>query len=90
MTNKRCGCMFCPQASKINLAYLYEYYPEQFKKMFELVRKTEKQRAEELGRPFAVLASNAKYNADYIENIVKTKWLKKLKEIEKREFEKWQ
>lgn len=33
-------------------------------------------------RPFSVISSNPKYNADYLENIIKTKWLKKLNKIE--------
>ena len=39
-------------------------------------------REKELGRPFSVISSNPKYNADYLEHIVKTKWLKKLNEME--------
>ena len=29
-----------------------------------------------------MISSNSKYNADYLEHIVKTKWLKKLNEME--------
>lgn len=36
----------------------------------------------ELGRPFSVISSNPKYNSYYLENIIKTKWLKKLNEME--------
>lgn len=43
-------------------------------------------RERELGRPFSVTSSNPKYNADYLENIVRTKWLKKPEEKE-REYE---
>lgn len=39
----------------------------------------------EIGRPFSVISSNPKYNADYLENIIKTKWLKKLNEMEVRD-----
>ena len=35
-----------------------------------------------LGRPFSCRSANPKYNADYIERIVKTKWLKKLEKGE--------
>lgn len=35
-----------------------------------------------LGRPFSVISSNPKYNSYYLENIIKTKWLKKLNEME--------
>ena len=73
-------------ASKMNFAYLYKYYPENFAYMIDKMRETEKIREKELGRPFSVIASNPKYNADYLENIIKTKWLAKLEEKEK-EFE---
>lgn len=82
-TNKRCGCMYCPMSSYLNFAYLYKYYPENFRYMLEKMRETEELREKELGRPFSVISSNPKYNADYLEHIVKTKWLKKLNEMEK-------
>ena len=80
--NKRCGCMYCPMASYMNYAYLYKYYPANFQFMIEKMRETEELREKELGRPFSVISSNAKYNSYYLENIIKTKWLKKLNEIE--------
>lgn len=46
------------------------------------MRETEKLREKELGRPFSVISTNPKYNSDYLEYIVKTKWLKKLNEME--------
>ena len=82
-TNKRCGCMYCPMSSYLNYAYLYKYYPDHFQYMIEKMRETERLRETELGRPFSVISSNPKYNADYLENIIKTKWLKKLNEMEK-------
>ena len=82
-TNKRCGCMYCPISSYINYAYLYKYYPDHFKYMIEKMRETERLRETELGRPFSVISSNPKYNADYLENIIETKWLKKLEELER-------
>lgn len=81
-TQRRCGCMYCPMSSMLNYAYLYKYYPENFAYMIDKMRETEKLRETELGRPFSVISSNPKYNADYLENIVKTKWLKKLNEKE--------
>lgn len=51
--------------------------------MIEKMRETEAVRERELGRPFSCSSSNPKYNTDYIEKIVKTKWLKKLEELEK-------
>lgn len=80
--NKRCGCMYCPMLAYITFAYLYKYYPQQFAYMIEKMKFTEKLRELELGRPFSCISSNPKYNADYLEKIIKTKWLKKLEEIE--------
>lgn len=82
-TNKRCGCMYCPMASKMQMAYLLKYYPENFAYMIEKMRETEKIREQELGRPFSVISSNPKYNADYLDNIIRTKWLPILNEKEK-------
>lgn len=81
-TNRRCGCMYCPMASYLNYAYLYKYYPDNFSFMIEKMRETEAMRERELGRPFSVISSNPKYNSYYLENIIKTKWLKKLNEME--------
>ena len=85
-TNKRCGCMYCPLASYSNYAYLYKYYPDHFQYMIEKMRETEEIIEGKTGRPFSVISSNPKYNADYLENIIKTKWLKKLEEKE-QEYE---
>lgn len=75
--------MYCPMASYISYAYLYKYYPDNFQYMIEKMRETERRREAELGRPFSVTSSNPKYNADYLENIIKTKWLKILADKEK-------
>ena len=83
-TQKRCGCMYCPMASKLNFAYLYKYYPEHFSYMITKMRETEQLREKELGRPFSITASNPKYNADYLENIIVTKWVRKLEEMENK------
>ena len=74
--------MYCPMGSKLNFAYLYKYYPERFSYMITKMRETEQLREKELGRPFSIISSNPKYNADYLENIIKTKWLKKLNDME--------
>ena len=81
-TNKRCGCMYCPMSSFLNFAYLYKYYPENFQYMLEKMREAEKIIEGKTGRPFSAISSNPKYNADYLENIVKTKWIQKLDELE--------
>lgn len=83
-TQKRCGCMYCPMASFINFAYLYKYYPENFAFMIDKMRETEIIREKELGRQFSCISSNPKYDADYLEYIIKTKWLKKLNTLEKQ------
>ena len=49
-TNKRCGCMYCPMSSYLNFAYLYKYYPENFRYMLEKMRETEELREKELGK----------------------------------------
>ena len=79
-TQKRCGCMYCPITSYINYAYLYKYYPENFAFMIDKMRETEKLREKKLGRPFSCISSNPKYNSEYLERIIKTKWIKKLDE----------
>lgn len=84
-TQKRCGCMYCPMASFINFAYLYKYYPENFAFMINKMRVTEKLREKELGRPFSCISSNPKYNSEYLERIIKAKWVKKLDENLKTE-----
>lgn len=80
--NKRCGCMYCPISSYMNYAYLLKYYPVHFYTMIAYMRETEKIREKELNRAFSVISSNPKYNADYLEKIIKTKWLQKLNEKE--------
>ena len=74
--------MYCPMSSYLTFAYLYKYYPDKFQFMIEKMRETEEFREKELGRPFSVISSNPKYNADYLEHIIETKWLKKLNEVE--------
>lgn len=83
-TNDRCGCMFCPMTSKINWAYLYKYYPDKYDECIALMKETEEKRKEELGRPFSVTSSNPKYNAEYLDNVVKNKWIHILNEKEKK------
>lgn len=82
-TNKRCGCMYCPMASRISMAYLLKYYPNNFNFMIEKIRETEKELSKQYGKKFAIINSNSKYDADYLDNIIRTKWLKILNEREK-------
>ena len=81
-TQKRCGCAFCPMSSKLNYAYLCKYYPDMFDFMIKKMRETELIREQELNRPVSVTSSNSKYNADYLERIIKTKYILKLEELE--------
>lgn len=81
-TQKRCGCMYCPMSSYKNLAYLYKYYPDRFDFMIEKIKETEKYRSEYLNRKFTV--RGGKYDADYIKNIVKDKYLPILNEEENK------
>lgn len=83
-TQKRCGCMYCPMTSKLNYAYLFKYYPTKFDFMIEKMRETELIRSKELGRPFSITSSNPKYNADYLERIIKTNWVYKLEDLEQK------
>ena len=76
--------MYCPMSSLLNLAYLYKYYPQNFDYMLTKMKESEKKVSEKYGRPFVIRGNNPNYNADYIRNIVKTKWLKKLEEINKQ------
>ena len=52
--------------------------------MIEKMKETEQLRETELGRPFSVISSNPKYNADYLEKIIVTKWVRKLEEMENK------
>lgn len=63
--NTRCGCMKCPLQSMKNSAYIRKYYPEEYLEMMKQAQATEKQREQELGRPFSVWSSNPKYNTEY-------------------------
>lgn len=88
LTNRRCGCMYCPLSNKMNIAYLYKYYPKNYAYMIEKMKETEKIRQQELGRPFSVTSDNPKYNAEYLDYIIKNKWLKKLEQAELKELKK--
>lgn len=74
--NRRCGCMYCPMASLKEIAYLYKYYPDNYSYMLNKIRETERKVEQKYGKPFAI--RGGKYNADYIDYIIKTKWVNKL------------
>ena len=88
-TQRRCGCMYCPMSSYLNYAYLYKYYPDHFQYMIEKMRETEQIRKAQLGRQFSVISSNPKYNADYLDHIIRTKWLNILNEKEKAQCQEY-
>lgn len=83
-TQKRCGCMYCPMASFMNFAYLYKYYPENFSFMINKMRETEIMREKESGKSFSCISSKPKYNTNYLEKVIKTKWFGKLEESENK------
>lgn len=82
LTNRRCGCMYCPLSSMITWAYLCKYYPENWKYAIDKMRETEAFRAEELGRPFSVISGRTQYNADYLARIIPSKWVPRLEALE--------
>lgn len=86
LTSKRCGCMYCPMSSMITFAYLYKYYPQRFGFMIARMKETEIEVEKRTGKPFSCISGNTKYNSDYLEQIVKTKWIHILnkKEIEEK------
>lgn len=77
--NTRCGCMYCPMMNYQCLAYIYIYYPEHYKFMLEKMIETEEYLTNLKGRPIAIKQSNPKYNAQYIDNKVRTKYVPRLK-----------
>ena len=80
--NRRCGCMYCPMASMETQAYLLKYYPEHYDEVMRLAKETELMREQELGRAFSVWSSNAKYNTDYRDKLIREKYLPLLFERE--------
>lgn len=79
--NKRLGCMYCPMASRMAIAYLSMYYPSNYCYMIEKMRETEKIRESELGVPFSILSGNPYYNTDYLVNNIEEVWLPKLRKM---------
>lgn len=76
--NKRLGCMFCPMSDLNNLAYLYYFYPKEYNIFISLCKNTENEYYLRTGKYFSIFQSNPKYNTDYYDKIVKTKYLPKL------------
>lgn len=68
--NKRCGCMMCPMASRINVAYTKLYYPAEYEKYMAYIKDSEKR----FGYKYLV-----QYDSDYLDYITDTKWIPRLK-----------
>ena len=76
--NKRCGCMYCPMASMDNLTYLLKYYPENYNYFMRVCKESEQRYLTQFGKIYNIFQSKPKYNTDYIDNRVRTKYLPKL------------
>lgn len=80
--NRRCGCMYCPLASRNELAYLLKYYPDNYEYLMKCASETEARNSEKYGRPFSVWSGNAKYNTKWIDSRVREKYLPMLDHVE--------
>lgn len=80
---KRCGCMGCPNATRIEMAYLLKFYPEWYNYFMDYMRLTEIKQTEKKGKPYKILYH---YDTYYLDNIVRSKWLpileKKIKDLQ--------
>lgn len=75
--NKRCGCMFCPCANLLQHAYTLKYYPTQYDELISYMRETEYIVSKRRGKKYCI-SGRQEYDAYYIDNIIRTKWLPKL------------
>lgn len=83
---KRCGCMKCPMQTYKETAYIYIKYPELYNEMIEQARKTEQDYFLRTGKKISCWDGHAKYDSDYRDYIVKTKWAPRvLEELGKME-----
>lgn len=81
--NKRCGCMFCPMASRMELAYLLKYYPDKYNELIYWCKKGEEKFLYKYGRKCSAFGNNSKYDTEYIDNNVRTIWVPKLEKMHK-------
>lgn len=81
-TNRRCGCMMCPLSSYISFAYCFKYYPNFYYKQLARMKETEQRLSKRYGCKFSVTSGEGKYDSEYLDYIVKTKWVKILEEKE--------
>lgn len=78
--NKRCGCMFCPMSDRLQLAYLLTYYPDKYCEFFQMCKDTEKAIEKKTGKKHSIFQGNSKYNSEYVDQNVRTKWMPIFKE----------
>ena len=63
----------------LSYAYLLKYYPEHYNYMIDKMKASEKKVSEQLQKPFTIRYN---YSVEYVDNIVRTKWIKKLEHLE--------
>lgn len=69
----RQGCKLCPMISRLELAYLYKYEPHSYDRYFNRVREKFEKYGVNLFEPYSI---------DYMDNLIKTKWLSRLEDKE--------
>lgn len=84
----RQGCMYCPMISRMGLAYLYVYYPEHYNTFIQLYRKSEIYIENLYKRPISPFSGNPDYDTKYLNNIIKTKYVPKILEIQNKRSDK--
>jgi 3'-phosphoadenosine 5'-phosphosulfate sulfotransferase (PAPS reductase)/FAD synthetase len=82
--NRRCGCMYCPCASRLQLTYLLTYYPDEYEKFMQMCRESEEALSKKLGKKHCIFQSNPKYDTDYVDRSVREKYLPKFRELERK------
>lgn len=75
----RQGCMYCPMHTYKELAYMLWKYPREYNWFIDRCKYTESK------YNTTIFQGNPKYNAEYVDNVVRTKYTEKLK----AELEKW-
>lgn len=69
----RQGCMLCPMITRLELAYMFKYYPEKYAEYMGYIHEWERQYNCKWGRT---------QSADDIDKLIRTKWLNILEEKE--------
>lgn len=68
-TCKRQGCMWCPNSTMIEKAYLKKYYPDEYQEMIKYIRRYENKFGKPVYHKFI----------DEIDVIINNKWLERVK-----------